>query len=71
MYECLVENRLGSMRQNAMVRVEGKCCNNVVSSVAILCVTVWLIERQLEILAILCNEFDVPKFNLDAKLVSS
>ena len=40
MYECLVKNRL---RQNAMVRVEGKCYNNVVSSLAILCVTVLLI----------------------------
>ena len=28
MYECLVENRLGSMRQDAMIRVEGKYCNN-------------------------------------------
>ena len=25
MYKCFVENRLGSMRQDAMVRVEGKC----------------------------------------------
>ena len=36
MYECVAENRLGSMRQDAMVRVEGECYKTLI-------LVVWLL----------------------------